>query len=164
MIRAIGNRSSSTSTSSLCCVFAVSAALSQMSRDHSRHGSLDHQRGVRWRDLGTTSHLSNVSHSNLADDITPRALSTLSPIQPRPTLRSPLQSRATTLPGQISPTLPSASPYPSALQVRTAKRDTFNPHHRIRKRRHGYLSRIRTRNGRRTLLRRRMKGRLTLSH
>jgi large subunit ribosomal protein L34 len=34
----------------------------------------------------------------------------------------------------------------------------------VRKRRHGFLSRIRTRKGRATLKRRRAKGRSTLSH
>ncbi|EGP85754.1 uncharacterized protein MYCGRDRAFT_45465 [Zymoseptoria tritici IPO323] len=52
----------------------------------------------------------------------------------------------------------------SILQVRGAKRDTFNPSHVVRKRRHGFLSRLRTRTGRMTLKRRRAKGRSTLSH
>ncbi len=50
------------------------------------------------------------------------------------------------------------------MQIRTAKRRTFNPSHRVRKRRHGFLSRLRTRTGRKTLNRRMEKGRTTLSH
>lgn len=62
--------------------------------------------------------------------------------------------------------LPRISLHPSAacMQVRNAKRDTFNPSHRVRKRRHGFLSRLRTRTGRNTLKRRRLKRRSTLSH
>ena len=51
-----------------------------------------------------------------------------------------------------------------SLQVRTAIRDTYNPSHRVRKRRHGFLSRLKTRTGRKLLKRRRVKGRSTLSH
>jgi len=62
--------------------------------------------------------------------------------------------------------LPSITSHPSLalVQVRHAARDTFNPSHRVRKRRHGFLSRLRTRNGRKTLKRRKAKGRNTLSH
>lgn len=58
----------------------------------------------------------------------------------------------------------SASPVLRALQVRNGPRDTFNPSHRIRKRRSGFLSRSKTRTGRSTLKRRQLKGRKTLSH
>ena len=52
-----------------------------------------------------------------------------------------------------------------ALQVRSGPRGlTFNPSHIIRKRRHGFLSRVRTKNGRKTLRRRRQKGRCNMSH
>lgn len=62
--------------------------------------------------------------------------------------------------------LPKISAHPSlaSLQVRNGPRNTFNPSHRVRKRRHGFLSRLRTRTGRMTLKRRRVKGRSTLSH
>lgn len=45
-----------------------------------------------------------------------------------------------------------------------APRDTFDPSHFVRKRRHGFLSRIRTRKGRALLKRRKAKRRSTLSH
>lgn len=50
------------------------------------------------------------------------------------------------------------------LQSRGPKRDTFDPSHFVRKRRHGFLSRVRTRNGRNLLKRRRSKRRSTLAH
>jgi len=50
------------------------------------------------------------------------------------------------------------------MQVRGAKRDTFNPSHLVRKRRHGFLSRARSRTGRMILKRRKVKRRNTLSH
>jgi large subunit ribosomal protein L34 len=58
----------------------------------------------------------------------------------------------------------SAHPALRFLQVRNAPRNTFNPSHRVRKRRHGFLARKRSRGGRKILVRRRLKGRNTLSH
>ncbi|PMD53780.1 uncharacterized protein K444DRAFT_646673 [Hyaloscypha bicolor E] len=58
----------------------------------------------------------------------------------------------------------SSHPALGATQVRCGPRDTFSPSHFVRKRRHGFLSRIRTRKGRNTLARRRAKKRSTLSH
>ncbi|PWY86142.1 hypothetical protein BO70DRAFT_360957 [Aspergillus heteromorphus CBS 117.55] len=43
------------------------------------------------------------------------------------------------------------------------KRNTYNPSRRVQKRRHGFLSRLRTRGGRNILMRRRQKGRKNLS-
>lgn len=62
--------------------------------------------------------------------------------------------------------LPKISSHPAlgAIQIRCGPRNTFNPSHFVRKRRHGFLSRIRTRTGRNTLARRRVKKRSTLSH
>ncbi|KAH6711262.1 hypothetical protein BKA61DRAFT_112374 [Leptodontidium sp. MPI-SDFR-AT-0119] len=52
----------------------------------------------------------------------------------------------------------------STTPVLGAPRDTFDPSHFVRKRRHGFLSRIRTRKGRALLKRRKAKKRSTLSH
>ena len=62
--------------------------------------------------------------------------------------------------------LPKISTHPAlgATQIRCGPRNTFSPSHFVRKRRHGFLSRIRTRKGRATLARRRAKKRTTLSH
>ncbi|EMC91400.1 hypothetical protein BAUCODRAFT_80460, partial [Baudoinia panamericana UAMH 10762] len=85
----------------------------------------------------------------------------------RPTFRA----QPSTAPSPISADTPSPSSFQplsslltSLLQVRGAKRDTFNPSHRVRKRRHGFLARLRSRTGRMVLKRRRAKGRNTLSH
>ncbi|GAT25620.1 hypothetical protein RIB2604_02001970 [Aspergillus luchuensis] len=43
------------------------------------------------------------------------------------------------------------------------KRDTYNPSRRVQKRRHGFLARLRSRGGRKILLRRRARGRKSLS-
>jgi large subunit ribosomal protein L34 len=58
------------------------------------------------------------------------------------------------------------SQHPSILsqQIRCGPRNTYNPSHFVRKRRHGFLSRIRTRSGRATIARRKRKKRSTLSH
>ncbi|KAF2720245.1 hypothetical protein K431DRAFT_270935 [Polychaeton citri CBS 116435] len=97
-----------------------------------------------------------------------RSLSVLSSIPSRPTLR---QSPATSvLASPIAADTPSSTLQPSAqpnelgLLVRGAKRDTYDPSHRVRKRRHGFLSRIRSRNGRKLLKRRQAKKRFALSH
>ncbi|RKF83588.1 hypothetical protein GcC1_001014 [Golovinomyces cichoracearum] len=62
--------------------------------------------------------------------------------------------------------LPRITSHPafSAVQIRCGPRNTFNPSHFVRKRRHGFLSRINTRKGRMTIGRRKAKKRSTLSH
>ncbi|KAL2057262.1 hypothetical protein ABVK25_002315 [Lepraria finkii] len=62
--------------------------------------------------------------------------------------------------------LPRISTHPSLanMQVRNGPRDTYNPSHRVRKRRHGFLSRVRTRKGKNILKRRKLKQRSILSH
>ncbi|PMD26070.1 hypothetical protein NA56DRAFT_676603 [Hyaloscypha hepaticicola] len=62
--------------------------------------------------------------------------------------------------------LPRISSHPAlgSTQIRCGPRNTFSPSHFVRKRRHGFLIRIRTRKGRATLARRRAKKRSTLSH
>ncbi|KAI5818569.1 60S ribosomal protein-like protein L34 [Pyronema omphalodes] len=58
----------------------------------------------------------------------------------------------------------SASPVLQSLQIRCGPRDTYDPSHRVRKRRSGFLSRVKSRSGRATLKRRQLKGRKFLSH
>ncbi|KAF2266346.1 hypothetical protein CC78DRAFT_492067 [Lojkania enalia] len=62
--------------------------------------------------------------------------------------------------------LPKVSTHPglAATQIRCGPRDTYSPSHLVRKRRHGWLSRIRTKNGRKLLMRRIKKRRWNLSH
>nr|XP_001401565.2 hypothetical protein ANI_1_1638184 [Aspergillus niger CBS 513.88] len=51
----------------------------------------------------------------------------------------------------------------SASASLAGKRDTYNPSRRVQKRRHGFLARLRSRGGRKILLRRRARGRKSLS-
>ncbi|KAJ4346301.1 hypothetical protein N0V95_005511 [Ascochyta clinopodiicola] len=74
---------------------------------------------------------------------------------------SPITSSSETLDlvGKIS-----AHPAFAGLQIRCGPRDTYNPSHIVRKRRHGFLSRLRTKKGRKLLMRRLTRGRWNLSH
>lgn len=93
-----------------------------------------------------------------------RSFGVLSSLPSRPTVAPSTATSA------IAADIPTASfqlpyqPGSSLLQVRGAKRDTYDPSHRVRKRRHGFLSRVRSRNGRKILKRRTLRGRNTLSH
>ncbi|MCJ1245161.1 hypothetical protein MMC30_002362 [Trapelia coarctata] len=58
----------------------------------------------------------------------------------------------------------STHPALAGTQVRSGPRNTFDPSHRVRKRRAGFLARKRTRTGRSLLTRRKTKRRSTLSH
>ncbi|PKS05355.1 hypothetical protein jhhlp_008729 [Lomentospora prolificans] len=65
----------------------------------------------------------------------------------------------------VSQTSISCHPAFMAAQVRCGPRNTMNRNSRLkRKRKHGFLSRIKSKNGRKTLLRRREKGRCRLSN
>lgn len=92
--------------------------------------------------------------------IFPRSLN----FTPSITLLKP--STTTLADGVVLDLLPKISSHPAlgAIQVRCGPRNTFSPSHFVRKRRHGFLSRIRTRKGRATLQRRKAKKRSTLSH
>ncbi|KAF2683503.1 hypothetical protein K458DRAFT_340625 [Lentithecium fluviatile CBS 122367] len=103
-----------------------------------------------------------------------RSISLIAPRRPM----LPTYSYASTIPtpGSITtPAIPSAgaldiaskiSTHPAlgSIQIRCGPRDTYNPSHLVRKRRHGFLSRIRTKKGRKLLMRRLKKGRWNLSH
>ena len=62
--------------------------------------------------------------------------------------------------------VPKISSHPAVLgmQVRNGPRNTFDPSHRVRKRRHGFLARLKSRTGRKVLKRRTLKGRRSLTH
>lgn len=113
--------------------------------------------------------LSNTIHSS---PLQTRHMSLLTP-------RRPTLARSSLLPppGTSSPLLPctgaetldlaakiSQHPGLGSMQIRCGPRDTYNPSHLVRKRRHGFLSRIRTKKGRKLLMRRLKKGRWNLSH
>jgi large subunit ribosomal protein L34 len=82
----------------------------------------------------------------------------------RPTLPSTPTSTLSLNTTLELPTLPAATTTLTLLQARGPKRDTFDPSHRVRKRRSGFLARIRSRNGRNLIKRRLLKKRSTLSH
>ncbi|KAI4739481.1 hypothetical protein E4T50_10069 [Aureobasidium sp. EXF-12298] len=92
----------------------------------------------------------------------PRTFSLLS--ARRPTLPSTPTSTLSLNTTLELPTLPAASTTLTLLQARGPKRDTYDPSHRVRKRRSGFLARIRSRNGRNLIKRRLLKKRSTLSH
>jgi large subunit ribosomal protein L34 len=127
------------------------------------------QRYVPAQDITTPQLTSSRSSIQSA-----RSISLLAPR--RPVL--PPSSYASTMPTPGSTTAPvipsagaldlaskiSAHPALGSMQIRCGPRDTFNPSHLVRKRRHGFLSRIRTKKGRKLLMRRLKKGRWNLSH
>lgn len=86
---------------------------------------------------------------------------TLSPSAFKPT--SSVVASSEVVPLDLLPKI-STHPALSTTQVRCGPRNTFSPSHFVRKRRHGFLSRIKTRKGRATLQRRKSKRRSTLSH
>ncbi|GAM83448.1 hypothetical protein ANO11243_014360 [Dothideomycetidae sp. 11243] len=86
---------------------------------------------------------------------------------PRPTLSA--QQRLESASGLAAAETPSTTSTTSTTQgpltlVRGGKRDTYDPSHRVRKRRVGFLARMRSRTGRKILSRRKTKGRAVLSH
>ncbi|KAF2499737.1 hypothetical protein BU16DRAFT_558043 [Lophium mytilinum] len=104
---------------------------------------------------------------------TSRAFSLLSPRRPQllpsschAVSSSTTPSAITAADGTLLDLFPKISSHPSlaSSQVRCGPRDTFSPSHRVRKRRHGFLARLRTRGGRKILMRRKLKGRQALTH
>ncbi|KAF2134259.1 hypothetical protein P153DRAFT_363238 [Dothidotthia symphoricarpi CBS 119687] len=99
-----------------------------------------------------------------------RSISLLSPRRPMLAHPSPLAAPGTPCaPAPSSETLDlmgkiSAHPGLGSMQIRCGPRDTYNPSHIVRKRRHGFLTRLRTKKGRKLLMRRLNKGRWNLSH
>ncbi|KAL5350044.1 hypothetical protein ACLOAV_005081 [Pseudogymnoascus australis] len=106
-----------------------------------------------------------------------RTFSMLTPLRPSlprtagfaPRASAAIETTTTAASGtssEILDLLPKISTHPSlaGIQVRCGPRNTFSPSHFVRKRRHGFLSRVRTRKGRATLQRRKSKNRSTLSH
>ncbi|KAF2832267.1 hypothetical protein CC86DRAFT_313181 [Ophiobolus disseminans] len=106
-------------------------------------------------------HFSSPTQHRLLSILTPRRpmLSRPNPPPGTPSSLLPSTSESPDLMGKIS-----AHPGLGSMQIRCGPRDTYNPSHTVRKRRHGFLSRIRTKKGRKTLMRRLTKGRWNLSH
>ncbi|OBT45707.1 hypothetical protein VE00_03972 [Pseudogymnoascus sp. WSF 3629] len=131
---------------------------------------------------GVTAALKPVMQARAVKSVAPQASRTFSILTPlRPSLTSSFAPRASAALDTTTTTstttsaagtttildlLPKISTHPSlaGIQVRCGPRNTFSPSHFVRKRRHGFLSRVRTRKGRATLQRRKSKNRSTLSH
>ncbi|KAH6673186.1 60S ribosomal protein-like protein L34 [Halenospora varia] len=121
---------------------------------------------------------SSIAPRIVQDVVAKRTFTSLTPLRPSifpsafrqtsQTTQSALQSSQLAEGVQIdlalAPFKMSMHPAMASMQVRCAPRNTFNPSHFVRKRRHGFLSRLRSRTGRMTLQRRKAKRRSTLSH
>ncbi|TVY39863.1 50S ribosomal protein [Lachnellula occidentalis] len=134
------------------------------------------------RGLNAFSKLTTASASRTAHLITPlstaskRAFTSLPSLRPTimpSSLSFSLRPNPTTITATSATTnleagaaiLPvSTHPSMNSTQIRCAGRNTFNPSHFVRKRRHGFLARLKSRTGRMMLKRRRAKKRSTLSH
>ncbi|RPB28815.1 hypothetical protein L211DRAFT_238825 [Terfezia boudieri ATCC MYA-4762] len=112
-----------------------------------------------------------LKHSRHLSVLTPHRPSLHTPFSPytsilRQPTPTPTSSPTTISPSESLDLLPriSTSPALRFLQLRNGPRNTFDPSHFVRKRRFGFLARLRTRTGRAILKRRRAKGRKSLSH
>ncbi|KAI9834836.1 MAG: hypothetical protein M1819_002744 [Sarea resinae] len=96
----------------------------------------------------------------------PLALARLSPPTTPGTLLPSAFPSTTTSATTTLDLLPKPTSHPglAAQQIRCGPRNTLDPSHRVRKRRHGFLARRKSRTGMAILRRRRAKGRSTLSH
>ncbi|KAL4949335.1 ribosomal protein L34-domain-containing protein [Aspergillus filifer] len=110
------------------------------------------------RQFYTASHLTRATQSRAFS-----LASTKFTITPtRPTLTSALATQPQTTQPSILSQLPQTRSF-SASAALGAPRKTYNPSRRVQKRRHGFLARLRTKNGQQILKRRRAKGRKALS-
>ncbi|OJJ53210.1 hypothetical protein ASPSYDRAFT_51343 [Aspergillus sydowii CBS 593.65] len=90
------------------------------------------------------------------------ATSTIAPT--RPTLPAlPSQSQQTQSLAPVTSAIAQQSRSFSASSSLAGRRSTYNPSRRVQKRRHGFLSRLRTKSGRKIIARRRDKGRKSMS-
>jgi large subunit ribosomal protein L34 len=114
-----------------------------------------------------------LTYPSLSTPSQSRALSLLSPRRPMlartsspSTLAAPGTSSVLGASGETLDLAGKISTHPGmgSMQIRCGPRDTYNPSHIVRKRRHGFLSRIKTKKGRALLMRRLKKGRWNLSH
>ncbi|KAL4964717.1 mitochondrial 54S ribosomal protein bL34m [Aspergillus stella-maris] len=110
------------------------------------------------RQLSTASPLTRATQSRAFSF----ALTKFTTTPTRPTLSALPQTQPQTTPTSILSQLPQTRSF-SVSAALGAPRKTYNPSRRVQKRRHGFLARLRTKNGREILKRRRAKGRKALS-
>ncbi|KAL2833446.1 ribosomal protein L34-domain-containing protein [Aspergillus cavernicola] len=101
--------------------------------------------------------LSRTSH------LRPFSLATTTLTRPTLTHQTPSTSSLLAAAAAATPTFSQKSRSFSASASLAGRRSTYNPSRRVQKRRHGFLSRLRTKNGRKIFTRRREKGRKNLS-
>ncbi|CBQ70963.1 related to 50S ribosomal protein L34 [Sporisorium reilianum SRZ2] len=112
-----------------------------------------------------TSPIASTSYA--AAPLLTRTLPTRTPSPLRSTLPAPpslLSSSSSTILSLLSAPKTAAA-VAVAQQTRSVSYGSeYQPSQRIRKRRHGFLARIKTKNGRKTIMRRRFRGKAKLSH
>ncbi|KAK0728135.1 hypothetical protein B0T26DRAFT_696953 [Lasiosphaeria miniovina] len=127
---------------------------------------------VAARATRTFSHLPSLRPTTLLSSsfsspvfrVTQTPLARLPPCYSSPSILQQTGTSASALADVVPKSSISAHPALAATQIRCGPRATMSGHSRlIQKRRHGFLSRIRTKKGRKLLARRRDKGRKRLS-
>ncbi|KAF3105603.1 hypothetical protein TWF569_002660 [Orbilia oligospora] len=96
-----------------------------------------------------------------------RTPTTITTLQTRPTLHSSPTSLLPQTTSSTSSQTTSTSlllPLQGLTQTRGHRRKTYNPSHIVRKRRFGFLARLRSKTGKNILKRRKAKGRKMLTH
>ncbi|EYE94776.1 mitochondrial 54S ribosomal protein bL34m [Aspergillus ruber CBS 135680] len=109
------------------------------------------------RTLRAQTPLTTTSLRPFSSLLTSRSSPPTTAITSTSTLLSPLTSTLTSAFNQ------SPSRQFSASASLAGKRITYNPSRRVQKRRHGFLARLRSRGGRKILMRRRQRGKKALS-
>jgi large subunit ribosomal protein L34 len=144
----------------------------QNAGSHAPRAPNRHQGHLLYATVRTLSHNCALRGPQTAN--ASRTFTTLSPLRPsltplrRPALTSFAPSPTTSVTGGaadlVSQSAVSTHPALSGLQLRFGPRNTMNGHTRlVQKRRHGFLYRMRSRTGRKIILRRRLKGRKQLA-
>lgn len=108
--------------------------------------------------------LSPLTSLSRASQSRPFSLATMTIAPTRPTLSAlPSQSQQPQSLAPVTSAIAQQSRSFSASSSLAGRRSTYNPSRRVQKRRHGFLSRLRTKSGRKIIARRRDKGRKSMS-
>ncbi|BCS29087.1 mitochondrial 54S ribosomal protein bL34m [Aspergillus puulaauensis] len=108
--------------------------------------------------------LSPLTSLSRASQSRPFSFATSTIVPTRPTLSTlPSQSQQPQSLAPVTSAITQQSRSFSASSSLAGRRTTYNPSRRVQKRRHGFLSRLRTKSGRKIIARRRDKGRKSMS-